>query len=64
MAEQHQGWEFFCARMKQGGDGWVLLMTHWERLWHVGVKVEGGVKGLAKIGEGGAGGIVWEFVRV
>jgi hypothetical protein len=44
--------------------GYVLLMTHWERLWHVGSEVEQGVEKLAKVGDGGSGGIVWEFVKV
>lgn len=26
-AEQHQGWEYFCARARPEG-GFVLLMTH------------------------------------
>ena len=44
--------------------GCVLLMTHWERLWHVGIKVEQGVEKLAKIEEGASDGMVWEFVKV
>ena len=46
--------------------GCILLMTHWDRLWHVGSKkTEQGVEKLAKIGEGGAvGGMGWEFVKV
>lgn len=63
VAWQHQPWEYFCARMRPDG-GCVLLMTHWERLWHVGIKVEDGVEKLAKIGDGGANGIDWEFIRV
>ena len=62
-AERHQGWEYFCVRMRPEG-GCVLLMTHHDRLWHVGVKVEQGVEKLAKIGDGGSGGMAWEFVRV
>ncbi|KAL9094796.1 MAG: hypothetical protein Q9163_006539 [Psora crenata] len=62
-AERHQGWEYFCVRMRPEG-GCVLLMTHYERLWHVGIKVEQGVEKLAKIGDGGSDGIVWEFVKV
>ncbi|KAI4146960.1 MAG: hypothetical protein L6R39_003272 [Caloplaca ligustica] len=60
---RHQGWEYFCVRPKPQG-GCVLLMTHWEKLWHVGTKVEDGVEKLAKIAEGGSGGIGWEFVKV
>ncbi|KAE8452416.1 hypothetical protein EG329_000318 [Mollisiaceae sp. DMI_Dod_QoI] len=61
--ERHQGWENFCVRLRPEG-GYVLLMTHWERLWPVGTVVEQGVRKLAKIGEGSSGGIVWEFVKV
>ncbi len=62
-AERHQGWENFCVRMRPQG-GCVLLMMHYERLWHVGIKAEQGVEKLAKIGDGGSGGMAWEFVRV
>lgn len=60
--EQHKGWENFDVRPRPEG-GCVLLMTHHERLWHVGMKVEQGVEKLAKIGDGGSGGIVWEFIK-
>ena len=63
LADRHLGWERFCVRMRPQG-GCVMLMTHWEGIWHVGIKVERGVGKLAKIGEGGAGGMTWEFVRV
>ena len=63
LAERHQKWEYFCVRMRPEG-GCVLLMTHYERLWHVGIKVEEGEAKLAKIGDGGTGGIVWEFAQV
>ena len=62
-AERHQSWEYFCVRMRPEG-GCVLLMTHYERLWHVGIKVEQGVEKLAKIGDGASDGTVWEFVKV
>jgi hypothetical protein len=62
-ADRHKGWENFCVRLTPEG-GYVLLMTHFERLWHVGVKVEQGVQRLAKLGDGGNGGTVWEFVKV
>jgi len=62
-AERQQGWENFCVRARPTG-GYVLLMTHFERLWHVGIKEEKGVEKLAKIGDGGSDGIVWEFVLV
>jgi hypothetical protein len=59
-ADRHQEWEKFCVRMTPD-EGYVLLMTHWERLWQVGITVERGVERLAKIGEPG---IVWEFVKI
>ena len=61
-ADRHQKWEYFCARMRPEG-GCVLLMTHYERLWHVGIAVEEGVEKLAKIEEG-SDGMDWEFVKV
>ncbi len=60
---RHQGWENFSARMRPEG-GYVLLMTHFERLWHVGIVVDQGVEKLAKISDGGSDGIVWEFIKV
>jgi hypothetical protein len=62
-AERHQGWENFCVRLRPEG-GYVLLMTHFERLRHVGVKVHNGIQRLGKLGDGGSDGIVWEFVKV
>ena len=62
VAERHQGWENFCVRMRPDG-GYALLMTHFERLWQVGVKVEQGVETLAKTGNE-SDGMVWEFVKV
>jgi hypothetical protein len=62
-ADRHQGWENFCVRMRPEG-GYVLLMTHFERLWRVGIKVEQGMEKLAKIDNGKSDGIVWEFVKV
>jgi len=61
--DKHQGWENFCARLRPEG-GYVLLMTHFERLWHIGIKKERGVEMLAKLGDGGSKGIVWEFIEV
>ncbi|KAH8588121.1 hypothetical protein B0O99DRAFT_525690, partial [Bisporella sp. PMI_857] len=63
VVKHHHGWEYFCARMRPEGD-YVLLMTHWERLWHVGIYLEHGVEKLAKIKDGGSGGVVWDFVKV
>lgn len=62
-AERHQWWEYFCVRPRPEG-GCVLLMTHHDRLWHVGIKEEQGVEKLAKIGDGGSDGLVWEFAKV
>ena len=42
--------------------GCILLMTHFDKLWHVGMKVEEGVEKLAKIEE--SNGIAWEFAKV
>lgn len=50
-------------RMKPDG-GYVLLMTHHDRLWNVGVKMQKGVEKLAKVGEKESDGITWEFVKV
>ena len=44
--------------------GYVLLMTHFEKLWPVGIKVQQGVETLAKIENEVSDGIVWEFVKV
>lgn len=62
-ADRHQGWEFFCARMRPDG-GYVLLMTHYERLWHVGLKMVHGAEALAKVDQAQSDGLVWEFVKV
>ena len=62
-ANHHMLWEWFSTRMKPDG-GCILLMTHFERLWHVGIKQEHGGEKLAKIGDGGSGGILWEFIEV
>jgi hypothetical protein len=62
-AGRQQMWENFCVRLRPDG-GYVLLMTHFERLWHVGFKMERGMEILAKIGDGGSDGMVWEFVKI
>jgi hypothetical protein len=62
-AVRHQGWENFCVRMTPEG-GYILLMTHFERLWNVGIKMERGAERLAKVGEGRSNAIEWEFVKV
>lgn len=62
-ADRQQGWENFCVRMRPDG-GYVLLMTHFERLWHLGINLDQGMEKLAKIENGASDGIVWEFVKV
>jgi hypothetical protein len=62
-AKRHEGWEHFHARIRPEG-GYDLLMTHWEKVWPVGIKVEQGVKKLAKIEDGGQDKIVWGFVKL
>jgi hypothetical protein len=62
----HRGWESFSPRLRPQG-GFVLMMTHFERLWPVGVKVEkGGDQTLAKIEKNSADATVsvWEFIKV
>jgi hypothetical protein len=62
-ADRHQGWENFCARLRPDG-GYVLLMTHYERLWQVGSRAVGGVDVLEKMDLKRPEGLVWEFVKV
>ncbi|KAF2252127.1 hypothetical protein BU26DRAFT_251562 [Trematosphaeria pertusa] len=59
----HEGWEWFCVRQTPEG-GYVLLMTHWEKLWPVGTMMEGGEKVLAKVENAVSDGIVWKFIKV
>lgn len=61
--DRHRSWENFCVRQTPEG-GYVLLMTHFERLWHVGSIVDQGREKLAKIGEKMEDAIIWEFVKV
>jgi hypothetical protein len=45
--------------------GYLLLMTHWDKLVQVGVRSDGyGNMVLAKLQDGRSYGIVWEFVKV
>lgn len=60
---RHLGWENLCITMTPEGY-FVLLMTHWERLWYVGSVAENGVEKLAKIGERSSDAIVWDFIKV
>ena len=62
-ASKHRGWENFCVRSTPDG-GYVLLMTHFEKLWPVGIKLEQGAAVLAKIENGSPRSIDWEFIKV
>ncbi|KAH7418460.1 hypothetical protein BKA64DRAFT_654446 [Cadophora sp. MPI-SDFR-AT-0126] len=62
-AGKHQSWENFCVRMTPDGD-YIILMTHFERLWHVGTKNDKGKEKLAKIGERMEEAMIWEFIKV
>ena len=63
LAGEHQKREFFCIRPRPGG-GCLLLMTHWESLSPVGMRIEQGERKLAKVEDGGSDGMFWEFVRM
>lgn len=67
VADRQQGWENFCVRMTPDG-GFLLLMTHFEKLWKVGLKtVEGtGEEKLVKMNSADAeeGKVEWVFVKV
>lgn len=62
-AQKHQEWEHFCCRMRPQG-GHVLLMTHWDQLLHVGLRLEQGCEKLARIGDEVSDGIAWQFIKV
>lgn len=69
-ARNPDGWERFTARLRPEG-GYYLMMTHWERLWKVGMRdgmlakiEEGEWGGMVRTGEGNYEVIVWEFVKV
>lgn len=65
VADRQQGWENFCVRMVPDS-GYVLLMTHFERLWKVGLKVEGDGEKLVKMNaaEAEEGKVEWDFIKV
>lgn len=67
VADRQQGWENFCVRMTPD-ENYVLLMTHFERLWKVGLKVEGNGAGekLVKMNAVDAekGKVEWDFIKV
>ena len=64
VAQRHKGWENFCVMARPEG-GYVLLMKHGDhKLWPVGIRMEEGIKMLAKIESKICEGTVWEFVEV
>ncbi|KAF7958674.1 hypothetical protein EAE96_002208 [Botrytis aclada] len=65
-----EGWERFTVRPLPEG-GYYLSLTHWERLWKVGIKDgvlakiwEGETGGFVNNGEGEGQVVVWEFTKV
>ncbi|KIW94158.1 uncharacterized protein Z519_05474 [Cladophialophora bantiana CBS 173.52] len=50
VAARHQSWENFCVRPRPQG-GYLLLTTHYERLWRVGIR-----RGVEQEEGGGGGG--------
>lgn len=65
VAERQQGWENFCVRMTPERS-YVLLMTHFERLWKVGLRVEGDGEKLVKMNSAEAeeGKVEWDSIEV
>ncbi len=63
--DRQKGWESFCVRMTPERS-FILLMTHYEGLWQVGIKMEGDVKKLAKMEVNTEAKTVlhWEFIKV
>jgi hypothetical protein len=63
-AWQPQGYERFCVRLLPLG-GFTLMMTHWDKLWRVGLaRNQHGEMKLAKVENGHADGVAWEFTKV
>jgi len=64
-ADRQQGWENFCVRMTPD-ENYLLLMTHFERLWKIGLRVEGDVEKLVKMNTADAeeAKIEWDFIKV
>ncbi|TGO30278.1 hypothetical protein BPAE_0006g00180 [Botrytis paeoniae] len=65
-----EGWERFTVRPLPEG-GYYLSLTHFERLWKVGIKDgvlakiwEGETGGFVNNGEGEGQVVVWEFTKV
>ncbi|GAB7366887.1 hypothetical protein MBLNU230_g1249t1 [Neophaeotheca triangularis] len=64
-ADKQQGWENFTVRPTPEGS-YLLFMTHHERLWRVGLKLEeGGVEKLFKMNAADAreAAIEWDFIK-
>lgn len=62
-ATQHRYWENFCVRMHPNG-GYVLVMTHYAKLWPLQQKNEGNMQKLFKVDAPIKDGNVWVFVEV
>lgn len=65
LADRQQGWENFCVRMTPD-QNYVLLMTNFEKLWKVCLKVEGDKEKLVKMNSAEAveAKIAWDFIKV
>lgn len=61
-AENHWGWEYFCARMAPEG-GFISVITHKEGLQFVGASWEDGMEKLEKVADVRSA-VVWEFIKV
>jgi hypothetical protein len=61
-AKYQQGWENFVVRPRPDG-GYVLFLTHWEKLWPVGLRTDHDGETLAKMESGTGSEFAWEFVK-
>lgn len=61
-ADEHKAWERFHVSPGMNG-GYVLHMTDWDSLWHVGTVEREGLERLAKVEEGDKAGLGWEFIE-
>lgn len=62
-SKRHSKWEWFYVRIVPQG-GFVLLMTHWDRLQYVEVVKQDKVVKVAKTERGVEHAAVWEFIKV
>jgi hypothetical protein len=62
-AKEHQTFENFGVRRRPDG-GYIMQMIHYHALWPVGIRAVPEGEILAKIENGGADVIAWEFIRV